>query len=124
MISHAHGWARVRRAVGLLLVATVLGSAPASGQPESLPVDLPDGPAKDGFDITRFSGVGNGWFETFHVEETEALAEALRDGRVATDMSVLVIETAAGPLALSRDQMAFHHIAQGRDGGKDWMATF
>ena len=74
MISHAHGWARVRRAVGLVLVATVLGSAPASGQPESLPVDPPDGPAKDGFDITRFSGVGNGWFETLLVVDRETIS--------------------------------------------------
>ena len=36
MSTHAHGWARVRRAVGILLVASVLGSTPASGQPESL----------------------------------------------------------------------------------------
>jgi hypothetical protein len=37
---------------------------------------------------------------------------------------VLVLETAAGQLALLQDQMAFHHIAEGRAGDKDWMATF
>ncbi|HAK55240.1 MAG TPA: hypothetical protein DCP38_07115, partial [Acidobacteria bacterium] len=78
----------------------------------------------DGFDLDRFSNAGNGWFETFHVEETEPLSEALEDDRVAADTLLLVIETATGPLAFLRDQMAFHHIAQGRAGGKDWMATF
>ena len=38
--------------------------------------------------------------------------------------AILVIETAGGRLAFLRDQMAFHHIAQGRAGDKDWMATF
>jgi hypothetical protein len=31
---------------------------------------LPDGPAKPGFGIERFSNAGNGWFNTFYVEET------------------------------------------------------
>lgn len=88
------------------------------------PADLPDGPAADGFDISRFSSVGSSWFETFHVESTEPLPKALQDGRVGNEAPVLVIETAAGRLAFLQDQMAFHHIAQGRAGGKDWMATF
>lgn len=92
--------------------------------PPSLPVDLPDGPAKAGFDIDRFSNLGNGAFETFYVKETEPLSRALQAGRVAGDTRVLVMETAAGSLALLTDQMAFHHLAEGRAGGKDWMATF
>ncbi len=122
---HCRG--RLRTILGPLLVAAVAGvlfPVPVSAQRESLPVDLPDGPAKDGFDIDRFSNAGNGWFETFHVEDTEPLAAALREGRVASETRVLVIETAAGPLAFLQDQMAFHHIAEGRAGGQDWMATF
>ena len=121
------GQRRVSMVLGLLLAATAAGGlspARASAQREPLPVDLPDGPALDGFDIDRFSNVGNGWFETFHVEQTEPLSLALQDDRVAQDTLLLVIETAAGPLAFLRDQMAFHHIAQGRADGKDWMATF
>ena len=91
---------------------------------ESLPVQLTDGPAKAGFDIERFSNLGNGWFETFYVESVEPLQPALADGRVAADTRVLVLETATGPLALLKDQMAFHHLAEGRAGDKDWMATF
>jgi hypothetical protein len=40
------------------------------------------------------------------------------------DTPVLVTETAAGKLALLTDQMVFHHLAQGRADGKDWLATF
>jgi hypothetical protein len=91
---------------------------------ESKPVDLPNGPAKAGFDIKRFNGAGNGWFETFYVKETESLQKSLEESKVAADTRVLVTQTAAGRLALLMDQMAFHHIAQGRAGGRDWMATF
>ena len=76
------------------------------------------------FDIKRFSTAGEGWFETFYVEETEPLQAALDAGKVKADTALLVTETAAGKLALLRDQMAYHHIAQGTVDGKNWMATF
>ena len=56
------------------------------------------------FDINRYSTFGAGFFETYYVQNTQFLREALS--------------------ALIRDQMAFHHIAQGTVNGKDWMATF
>lgn len=76
------------------------------------------------FDIERFSNAGEGWFETFHVEETHSLQDMLNAGRVSETMAVLVTETAVGKLALITDQMVYHHIAQGTANGKDWMATF
>lgn len=88
------------------------------------PVDLPKGPAKPGFDITRFANVANGTFVTFYVTKTEALRDVLKAGRVAEDTRVLVTDTATGRLALLMDQMAFHHSAQGRAGNQDWLATF
>jgi hypothetical protein len=88
------------------------------------PVDLPNGPAKPGFDISRFSNVGNGWFETFYVKETQPLREALNAGKVAEDTRLLVTDTTDGKLAMLTDQMAFHHIAQGSAGGKDWLVSF
>jgi hypothetical protein len=78
----------------------------------------------ESFDISRFSNAGEGWFETFYVEETYPLRDTLAAGAVHADTSVLVTETADGPLALVTDQMAYHHIAEGSVGGKDWMATF
>jgi hypothetical protein len=95
-------------------VALAQGNAPAQ---------LPNGPAKPGFDIRRFS-LNGGVFKTFDVEQTEPLQKVLTDGRVAEDTPVLVTATAAGNLALLTDQMVFHHLAQGRAGGKDWMAAF
>lgn len=87
-------------------------------------VDLPNGPAKPGFDITRFSNAGNGWFETFYVTQTQLLRDALKAGTVAEDTRLLVTDTAGGALALLTEQMAFHHIAQGSAGGKDWLVSF
>lgn len=88
------------------------------------PVDLPDGPAKPGFDISRFSNAGNGWFETFHVKQTERLCYALKAGKVAEETRLLMTDTAGGRLALITDQMAYHHLAQGNAGGTDWLVTF
>ena len=120
---------RTLRWIGSLLACTalvVLGSGGAAvAQPrDSRPAELPNGPAKPGFDISRFSSAGNGWFETFYVEKTEPLRAALADGRVADDTRLLVTETADGKLAFVGDQMAYHHLAQGRAKGKDWLVTF
>lgn len=109
------------------ILALIGCTAPALAQmidTNSLPVDLPPGPAKAGFDIDRFTNVGNGWFETFLVNETRPLTSVLEAGEVTNESRLLLLETAAGPLALLIDQMGYHHIAQGNAGGKDWMATF
>lgn len=119
------GYGRVGVAALSLVILGLPGVASAQpGFPESLPVDLPDGPARDGFDIERFSNAGNGWFETFYVEEPESLQAVLDAGRVVEDTPVLVFDTAGGTLALLKDQMGYHHLAQGTAGGKDWLATF
>jgi len=76
------------------------------------------------FDLNRFSTVGKGVFETFHVEETRSLQAVLDAKIVSPDMQLMVTHTASGNLALVRDQMAFHHIAQGTADGVPWMATF
>jgi hypothetical protein len=98
-------------------------SAAALAQAPVMP-DLPKGPAKPGFDISRFAATAVGTFETFHVSETYPLKNVLDDGKVAADTRLLVMTTAAGRLALITDQMTYHHIAQGRARNKDWMATF
>jgi hypothetical protein len=108
-------------AAALLSVAVVAAQGP--NRPNA-PVDLSSGPAKPGFDISRFSNAGNGWFETFHVKQTEPLRDALKAGKVAEDTRLLVTDIASGRLALITDQMAYHHLAQGSAGGKDWLVTF
>src|SRR5258708_24269225 len=103
-------------AVGVVYQGAALAQA-------NLP-QLPNGPAKPGFDITRFSRTPIGTFETFYVTETNPLQKVLAEGKVAGDTRLLVMTTAAGKLALLIDQMTYHHIAQGRARNKDWMATF
>jgi hypothetical protein len=105
-------------AVAMGAACTALGFAQGNA-----PAQLTNGPAKPGFDIRRFSPNG-GLFKTFDVEQIEPLQNVLKDGRVAEDTPVLVTNTASGNLALLTDQMVFHHLAQGRAGGKDWMAAF
>jgi len=78
----------------------------------------------DTFDMNRYSTVGAGAFETFHVDETQSLEEVLDSGIVGEETMLLVTSTADGYLALMRDQMAYHHIAQGTANGLEWMATF
>lgn len=112
------------KSLRLLLTAAALGAFVAVAFPQSHePAQLPNGPAKPGFDIRRFS-LNGGLFKTFDVEQTEPLQKVLKDGRVAEETPVLVTATSAGNLALLTDQMVFHHLAQGRAGGKDWMAAF
>ena len=106
-----------RYCFGTVFAAAALAQSPV--MPE-----LPKGPAKPGFDIARFSPTVVGTFETFYVKQTDPLKTALDEGKIAADTRVLVIETAAGRLALITDQMTYHHIAQGRARNKDWMATF
>jgi hypothetical protein len=106
-----------RYSLGTVFAAAALAQAPV--MPE-----LPKGPAKPGFDISRFALTAVGTFETFFVKDTYPLAKVLDERKVAGDTRLLVITTAAGRLALLTDQMTYHHIAQGRAGNKDWLATF
>lgn len=76
------------------------------------------------FDIDRYSTFGEGFFETFYVDETHGLQSALDSGLVTETTQLLVTRTDSGNLAMIRDQMAFHHIAQGEANGLAWMATF
>ncbi len=84
----------------------------------------------DSFDINRYSAAGEGRFETFHVDQIRSLASALEAGVLSQETELLIAETPAGRLALIKDQMAFHHIAQGSaidpvtEQPKDWIATF
>jgi hypothetical protein len=114
-------WLLAAGAATAICVAVIVAQGPL---PESKPVDLPKGPAKAGFDISRFTSAGNGWFETFYVKDAQPLSDILKAGRVAEDTRLLVTNTAAGRLALLTDQMAYHHIAVGSAGGKDWLVTF
>jgi hypothetical protein len=109
---------------GLLSVAPAAAQTPAAADVVSAPLEIKPGAAKPGFELKRLNTENYGSFVPFYVTETELLSAALKSGRVAANTAVLVTETAGGKLALLTDQMAYHHLAQGRAGGKDWLATF
>lgn len=108
----------------ILTVAAIGAICPVAAFAQANMPEIPNGPAKPGFDVSRFSPTPKGTFETFRVKETNPLQKVLDEGRVAANTRVLVTTTAAGRLALLTDQMTYHHIAQGRVRNKDWMAAF
>lgn len=107
----------------LVLVIVGVGAIYSAFSQSNAPAQIPNGPAKPGFDISRFAPNG-GIFKTFYAEQTEPLRKVLQEGTVAEDTPVLVTATAGGNVALLTEQMVFHHLAQGHAGGKDWMAAF
>lgn len=126
---HATGWPSLIVILAAFTAACASGADPLDAGPSSAdvisgPLTLPEGSARPGFDPARLNTENYGAFEPFYVRETVPLRDALDAQRVASDTRVLVTGTAAGPVALLTDQMAYHHLAQGRDGGQDWMATF
>ncbi len=76
------------------------------------------------FDIARARVGAGSRFEPFRVRETQSLRDALVAGMVESDTRLLVMEHAAGRLALLTDQMAYHHVAQGDIAGEPWMVSF
>lgn len=127
-----HVFPRFRGSAALALCAAVAVSAafimPAvtvhGATPAATPLVLPPGPAKAGFEVSRADFSVHGEFEPFAVTETLPLRDALRSRVVADDTDLLLIETAGAPLALLMEQMAYHHIAQGRTQGQDWLVSF
>lgn len=108
-----------RAALDVVLAAAVTISL----YPAALAAQTPNGTSKPKFDIARLQEI-QGQIETFHVTQTQPLRQALESGTLKEDTRVLVTQTTAGRLALITDQMSYHHIAQGKAGGKEWMATF
>lgn len=111
----------------LVIIAAVLTLPPvsaSSADPGAASLSAASGPAKPGFDPSRFNVSLHDSFEPFLVTSTRSVREALRAGAVAPDTDVLITATAAGPLALITEQMAYHHVAQGAANGDDWLVSF
>lgn len=79
-------------------------------------------PGTERFDISRLAM--HGTFEAFQVTRTQPVRDALSEQLIAVDTDVLVTTTPDGPLALLTEQMAYHHVAQGRSRGRDWLVSF
>ncbi len=78
----------------------------------------------EGVDFSRAFTVDRTIFEPFLVEETVPLREALAEGVLEPTVALLVMEHAAGRIAVVTDQMAYHHVAQGEIAGEPWMVSF
>ncbi|MCX4245146.1 hypothetical protein [Paraliomyxa miuraensis] len=64
-------------------------------------------------------------FAPFTIERTAPLADALADQTVPPDAELLLAtHDDDHVLALSRQQMAYHHVAQGTVEGKPWLVFF
>lgn len=118
------GTSAVRTVVIAATVALTLSTPARTADRTTAPFVPPVGPAKAGFDVSRFNFTLHGAFEPFHVSSTRLVREALSARLVAADTDVLITATAAGPLALLTEQMAYHHIAQGRAGDQEWLVSF
>jgi hypothetical protein len=106
-----------RRIASAVTAATALFAATT--------IDVVADPKSSEFDIERAFLHDGSRFEPFLVEETHSLAEALEQGRIDDDTSLLVMEHPdAGRLALVTVQMAYHHVAQGEIAGEPWMVDF
>ncbi len=108
---------RTRRLVlPLIPIAGLTLAQPAPGQ-EAMS-------QTDDFDPGRAILNDESWFDPFRPTELEPLADALKDGRVADDTPLLVLERNGQHLALSTMQMSYHHVAQGDLAGEPWMVSF
>lgn len=76
------------------------------------------------FDIDRAYLVEPSPFAPFYVTETQPLREALRGRLVREETPILVFERAGRRLALSTEQMTYHHVAQGELAGEPWLVSF
>ena len=120
----SRGTSAARIVVVASALALILSPMPARTADRATGTLVPSGPAKAGVDASRFNFAMHGTFEPFHVTTTRPVRDALSARLVAADTDVLVTATAAGPLALLTEQMAYHHIAQGRAGDQEWLVSF
>ncbi len=64
-------------------------------------------------------------FSPFSVSDTRPLAEVLQAEELPPDESMLVaVRRDDLVIALSRRQMAYHHVAQGTTDGEPWLVFF
>lgn len=77
-------------------------------------------------DPSRFKDTGESLvFRPFEVRHTRALADSLAREEISPELELLVAVRDEGPVvALSRQQMAYHHVAQGTEDGKAWLVFF
>jgi len=76
------------------------------------------------FDVTRATLKKKPMFPPFYVKQNRRLADLLDAGKIDSETNLLVLDYAAGTIALDKTQMSLHHVAQGEMAGEPWMVTF
>jgi len=109
---------RTQRDHMMRLVSGLLAVGVSVGAGELIAAQEPE------FDINRARVGAGSRFEPFQVRQTQSLRQAMEAGVVDSDTRLLIMEHAAGRLALLTDQMAYHHVAQGDIAGEPWMVSF
>src|SRR5687768_15990779 len=117
--SRSRGTSAARIVVVASAVVLILSPMPARTADRATGTLVPSGPAKEGVDASRFNFAMHDTLDPFHVTTMRPERDALSARLVAAETDVLVTATAAGPLALLTEQMAYHHISQGRAGGQE-----
>jgi len=100
------------------LLATAAGALAASAQQIVTA-------GSEEFDASRAMLFDSTIYAPFQVtDESRPLRDALSDGTLQDHTVLLVIQNPEGRLALVRDQMSYHHVAQGEIMGEPWMVSF
>jgi hypothetical protein len=73
------------------------------------------------FDASRARLKGPDWFPRFRVPDSVGL---LADSGLAPDTQILLAQRGGETLTLLVEQMAFHHVAQGRLAGEPYVVAF
>lgn len=77
------------------------------------------------FDFDRTIQINPSPFKAFDAgSENESLAQLIETGDVNPNQPLIVIDRSNGVLALDRQEMSFHHVAQGELHGEPWMIAF
>ena len=66
-----------------------------------------------------------GFFEPFHVEQTNSLRQSIANGRVRLSKTALLVKPhRKRPLAFLAHQLAYHNVAYGELEGEPWLVSF
>ncbi len=77
------------------------------------------------FNFERAIQINPSPFKAFDAgEEHQSLTIALKNEDVHPNQPLLVIEREHGVIALDRQEMSYHHVAQGELNGQPWLVAF
>jgi len=77
------------------------------------------------FNFERAIQINPSPFKAFDAgDEHESLADLIKSGDVHPDQPLIIVERPKGVIALDRQEMTYHHVAQGDLHGEPWLVAF